>query len=211
MRRRPFSEQVTMARICDQCHKDIIGAGVKGEKKAALKCLRKQLQADLSKYEQVCTEIERKKEEIEENQSKLTLQIMKKDTKITDFARKLEEKKGKTEEKRREVREKDEETGVLRQKVRGKDEEMRTKQAEISLITSEIAQLSSQIQEQEANITQLTHRLQRQMNKSQALSIFCPVCNPKFQHLMVGTEMDRSKIRKARQPSSEACKKCVCM
>lgn len=210
-RRRALSEQVALARICDKCHKDIIGAGVKGEKKAALKCLRKQLQADQSKYALKTTDLGLKSDQLTTLRTHLAAQQTHKAGVEAEFSDRLREARQRTEEKRKEVREKEEMVLALRQKVRAKEEELSTKQAEITIVKREIAQLSGQIPDMEQSLAQATLRVQRQMNKSDAIRIFCPACNPKFQHMMVGAEAQRESRKVPRAPGSDVCKKCACM
>lgn len=211
LRRRALSEQVMFARICDKCHKDIIGAGVKGEKKAALKCLRKQLNADNSKYSLKAADLSLKSDQLASLRIQLTTQCAHKDQVEVSLRDRLREASARTEEKRREVRERQEEVEGLSQKMRTRNEELSTKKAEITIVKGEIAKLSAQMPELEQSLAQATQRLQRQMNKSEAIRIFCSVCNPKFQHMMVGTESMRESRKVPRPQGSEVCKKCICM
>lgn len=211
LRRRALSEQVALARICDKCHKDIIGAGVKGEKKAALKCLRKQLQADQSKYALKTTDLSFKSDQLTTLRTQLAAQLTHKEGVEAELSDRLQEARQRTEAKRKEVREREEVVLGLRQRVRAKEEKLNTKQAEVTIVKGEIAKLSGQMPELEQSLAQATQRLQRQMNKSDAIRIFCPVCNPKFQHMMVGAEAQRESRRAPRPDGSKVCKKCACM
>ena len=212
LRKRDLSEQVPRARICDKCHKDIIGAGVKGERKAEMKCLKRQLEDFHRNVERRSQDLTSKRDKITEKRAELTSLQSSSEASVSSIKSQLEELSFHLQSQRQTLSHIKDAVRISQLNVKSLKESISEKRAVLETTSRDIFTLASQLPEYEKSIQRGNENLTKRVTKSEASRLLCSKCNPNFSRMMISSAIKQAKNRSmSRGHEVKSCKPCTLM
>lgn len=207
-RRRDLSEQVRQARLCDQCHRDIVCAGVRGECAAEIKLRRRQLQDLRDSVSRRSEDLEVKNSSISTKRSELDQYNSYRATEVVSLARSLADAQRHSTSQQQSLAHTKEAVRVARQSLMRLQERKCEKQAAADSLQADIDAATEQVPEFERKIRAGEQSLMQFFSESMALGMLCPKCKQRFLHEILQKRLVHQKVR---GQTHKFCEACACM
>ena len=209
-RKKDLSEQVRQARICDKCHKDVISAEIRGEHKADVKRLRRELEDVLEEVSRRSEDFDQKSALVTAKRSELSSLTVHRSSQLTALSSDLENVQLQSASLRSSVSQTKDAVRLFQLSLHATGKKAGEKQAEISALVHDNEVIAGQIPEIEEKVRMQRRIAAQYIGLPRANRTLCGKCRVKLEKKLMAKVINGPKERTGGL-HHKFCEGCACM